>query len=165
MAWQGSFPPAIWREVTALQSSQAEESSHQGPPLGPHLSKASPTHEVLLSGGAAWDGSCPPSSAGLVKHSQAGSWQIIPLQGTNGERHDSLQTDFLNSCWKIMARPALIEKTSGKIQLERFSLFPAPCSILSLNTKHTARDCYLYPNCRSDNLATSRQKSPQLSRV
>lgn len=64
-----------------------------------------------------------------------------------------------------MARPALIEKTSGKIQLEGFSLLPAPCSILSLNTKHTARGCYLYTNCRSENLATGRQKSPQLRRV
>lgn len=67
---------------------------------------------------------------------------------------------FLSRCWKIMSRAAVIKKTSGKIQLERLNLFPAPCSILILNTKHTARDCYLYTNCMSGNLATISRRAP-----
>lgn len=56
------------------------------------------------------------------------NWRVSPLI-----------PDFLTSCWKITVRAAVIEKTSEKIQLERLSVLPATCSILMLNTKHTAQ--------------------------
>lgn len=136
--WQYRMLPVAWQRDSHQQAGKKPQHCRATGPSSYHTTQP-PLQTIPAKPLPPMRCSCQAPSVHLgclflcvaCKAQTAGSWQIIPSspswtsQGTTGECHDSFQT-LPQRLWKIMARAALIEKTSEKIQLEGLSLLPAP---------------------------------------